>query len=232
MGMSMLRPTRTVRVTTREELDAALATADQVTVEGDDELLTYAVNKAAHDSGHHVLVDFGIAEAVYGKPQRVSELLPAPQLDPPIPAAPRQWIARVRPPSSRDVRPDRAVNKTRLLVAVVALVVLLTFGGAGAWYLLFRRESVPSPQVFAPVLTENIRHHGAANTKGDFWANLPSMLWPLVAIVAIVALFLIAWKAIGSGRNVTIQWKVTENVSGRVVITKVREPAQRRRAAA
>jgi len=38
-------------------------------------------------------------------------------------------------------------------------------------------------------------------------------------------LFLIARKAIASGSNVTIQWKVTEKVSGRVVITKVREPA-------
>jgi hypothetical protein len=53
----------------------------------------------------------------------------------------------------------------------------------------------------------------------------------LVAIVAIIALFLIAWKAISSGSNVTIQWKVTEKVSGRVVITKVRERAPRQRAA-
>jgi hypothetical protein len=33
-------------VTSKEELDAALASADQITAEGDDELLTYAVNKA------------------------------------------------------------------------------------------------------------------------------------------------------------------------------------------
>jgi hypothetical protein len=46
----MLRPVRTVRVTSKEELDAALASADQITVEGDDELLTYAVNRAAGDS--------------------------------------------------------------------------------------------------------------------------------------------------------------------------------------
>jgi hypothetical protein len=35
----MLRPARTVRVTTKEEVEVALATADQITVEGDDELL-------------------------------------------------------------------------------------------------------------------------------------------------------------------------------------------------
>jgi hypothetical protein len=39
--MSMLRPARTVRVTTKEETDATFATADQITVEGDDKLLTY-----------------------------------------------------------------------------------------------------------------------------------------------------------------------------------------------
>jgi hypothetical protein len=60
---------------------------------------------------------------------------------------------------------------------------------------------------------------------------LPSLLWPIVAIVAIVALFLIAWKAISTGSNVTITWKVTEKVSGRVVITKVRDRAPRQRVA-
>jgi len=64
------------------------------------------------------------------------------------------------------------------------------------------------------------------------WTILPSLLWPLVAIIAIVAVTLIAWKAISSGSNVTIQWKVTEKVSGRVVITKVRERVPRPRKAA
>jgi hypothetical protein len=43
----MLRPMRIVRVTTKEELGAALATADQVVVEGDDELLSYAVSSGS-----------------------------------------------------------------------------------------------------------------------------------------------------------------------------------------
>ena len=43
----MLRPVPTVRVTTKEELDAALATADRITVEGDDTLLSYAVSKGS-----------------------------------------------------------------------------------------------------------------------------------------------------------------------------------------
>jgi hypothetical protein len=44
------RPARVVRVTSKEELDSALASADQVIVEGDDRLLSYAVTKAARDA--------------------------------------------------------------------------------------------------------------------------------------------------------------------------------------
>jgi hypothetical protein len=54
----------------------------------------------------------------------------------------------------------------------------------------------------------------------------------VVALVAITFLFLIARQAITSGSNLTISWKVTERVSGRVVITKVRERATRERKAA
>jgi hypothetical protein len=51
----MLRPVRTVRVTSKEELDAALAMmADQIT---DDELLSYAINKAAGDPENRVTID-------------------------------------------------------------------------------------------------------------------------------------------------------------------------------
>ena len=55
----MLRPVRTVRVTTEAELDAALATADQVIVEGDDRLLSYAVNIASNDPGNRVSLEIG-----------------------------------------------------------------------------------------------------------------------------------------------------------------------------
>jgi len=57
-------------------------------------------------------------------------------------------------------------------------------------------------------------------------------LWPAVSIVAILALFFIARQAIAGGRNVEISWKVSEKVSGRVVITKVRTPVRRQRAVA
>lgn len=60
----MLRPVRTARVTSKEELDAALATADQITVEGDDELLSYAVNKAAGDPENRVSVEIGESRSI------------------------------------------------------------------------------------------------------------------------------------------------------------------------
>jgi hypothetical protein len=50
-------------------------------------------------------------------------------------------------------------------------------------------------------------------------------------VVAIVALSLITWRAISTGSNVTITWKVTEKVQGRIVITKIRERASSNKAA-
>jgi hypothetical protein len=37
--------------------------------------------------------------------------------------------------------------------------------------------------------------------------------------------FLIAWKAITRGQNLEISWKITEKVTGRVVIMKVKTRA-------
>ena len=54
------RPTRVVGVTNKEELDSALLSADQVIVEGDDQLLSYAAAKASQDPKHS-RVDIEIA---------------------------------------------------------------------------------------------------------------------------------------------------------------------------
>ncbi len=43
------RPSRAVTVTTQEELDSAFGSADELIVEGDDALLSYAANKASGD---------------------------------------------------------------------------------------------------------------------------------------------------------------------------------------
>jgi hypothetical protein len=99
---------------------------------------------------------------------------------------------------------------------------------------------VPLPEAASPMTLHHYLRPGPsgggngrpaeAGAQGSiYWAPI---LWPAVAIVAIVALFLIARQAIAGGRNVEISWKVTEKVSGRVVITKVRTPVRRQRAVA
>jgi hypothetical protein len=256
----MLRPVRTARATTKEEVDAALATADQITVEGDDELLSYAINKAAVDPENRVTVDTTGSQAVKhvqvagsGTEQRAERdiefswdfgsqrLIKRPSFlkTSGYLVIPLVWWLGV----SSDRRP-------RVVLAMTGLILLVIIGGA-IWLFIPSQQAVISP----PDLTEAPPKswwgpggaHGddepppayyapppayyAPPPASDFWSNLPSLLWPVAAIIAIVALFLIARQAISSGSNVTIQWKVTEKVSGKVVITKVRERAPRQRAA-
>jgi hypothetical protein len=158
-GYDMLRPVQTVRVTTKEELDAALATADRITVEGDDELLSYA----ARSSTNYAPV----------------------------------------PPPQRRVWKIAIAAAAVLAIIVIILIILIFVGSTG--------RSVNAIAAAPPLLV---------------------LAWPLVTIIAIVALFLIARQAIAGDRNVTISWKVTDKVSGRLVITKVRERSTKRRAAA
>jgi hypothetical protein len=97
----------------------------------------------------------------------------------------------------------------------------------GASALLF----APAPRYAPSAIVEPHSKATGHEATDDLWANLPNILWPVVATVAIVALFLIARQAISSGNNVTIVWRVTEKVQGRVVITKIRDRTPRRRAA-
>jgi hypothetical protein len=71
-----------------------------------------------------------------------------------------------------------------------------------------------------------------APPQSNIDAVLQALAWPAVSIIAILALFFIARQAITSGRNVEISWKVTEKITGRVVITKVRTRATKERATA
>jgi hypothetical protein len=213
----MLRPVKTVRATTKEEVDAALDTADQITVEGDDELLAYAVNKASSDPENRIRITPGLLAL---SPQRVDF---ARESQKPLEEVLKivRVLSGLSPEKAAEparlVETHKAVRRT-VVIAATAFVALLVIGVAIGWFLSWAPAPPPPPSAEAP-------------RPNEIWTNLPSLLWPLVAIVAIVALFLIAWKAISSGSNVTIQWKVTEKVSGRVVITKVRERAPRQRAA-
>jgi cold shock protein len=267
----MLRPVKAVRVTTKEALDAALATADQITVDGDDELLSYAVNKAAGDPENRVAVQLD-PPAELGGPQG-ARLVPtgtvkwfnsqkgygfiAPDQGGPdafvhISAVERAGLRDLRegqkvdselvsdrkngkmsadnlkvhsnpgdPLVDAEVAPEpaaAAAKSSAMPIMVGAGVAALAFVGGLGYFLIVGGTPSSTPTV----AVDGAKFH---------WDNMPSMLWPLVAIVAIVALFLIARQAISSGSNVTITWKVTEKVTGRVVITKVRDRAPGKRAA-
>jgi hypothetical protein len=142
----MLRPVRTVRATTKEEVDAALARADQITVEGDDELLSYAVNKAARDpenqiaveledSGGRPLEDTGGDPIAHG-PALARGLQPPPQ-------------ARLRLDEKylKDLRrqPPRRVSKTAVAVAA-ALAIILIIAGLN-WLLFGAPTNAPHPVI-------------------------------------------------------------------------------------
>jgi hypothetical protein len=198
------RPSRVVTVTTQQELDSAFGSADELIVEGDDALLSYAANKASGDPGSTVAVETGAAV--------VSVAASQAQL------GRRRWLLP--------------------LAAIFVLVVVLA--GAGFYFL------VPRPDAAAPSAAETSVDAGGsadlsstapdvgqpAMTGAEGPSEWAPLMWPAVSIVAILALFLIARQAIAGGRNVEISWKVSEKVSGRVVITKVRTPARRQRAAA
>jgi hypothetical protein len=123
-----------------------------------------------------------------------------------------------------------AASRRMLPIAIAALVAVVGLLGAGIYVF------VPFPEAAAP--TSHYQHkletlNGGLSQPTEVGAQGPSewapFLWPAVSIVAILALFLIARQAIAGGRNVEISWKVTEKVSGRVVITKVRTPIRRQR---
>jgi hypothetical protein len=197
------RPSRVVKVTSQGELDSAFASADRLIVEGDDALLSYAATKAAGDGDSEVEVALS------------------------------HDIMAVAAPSRR----GRALS---IAAAVMLLVGLL---GAGAYFFVPFPEAA-APQVHhhyhsadigagrAPASEGHVPAEGPVAVGAEGPSEWAPFLWPAVSVVAILALFLTARQAIAGGRNVEISWRVTEKVSGRMVITKVRTPARRQRAAA
>ena len=102
-----------------------------------------------------------------------------------------------------------------------AEITQFIFGRPLSFYLTAPKAPAPSPAPEAPTAP-------ASNVP----AVLQVLAWPAVSMVAILALFFITRQAITGGRNVEISWKVTEKITGRVVITKVRTRATKERATA
>jgi len=183
-------------VTTRQQLDTALATADQITVEGDDVLLSYAVSKASD-----IEVSVPPAPAPARSLDEFEALLKQP----------------FGPKSSATIPSKRRGIGVRTLVAIMILCgVIAGYAASEIWDVISAPPPVALPSPSAPAQPSS----GAPLTS-----IISSAGWPLVALAAIVALFLIARQAIFSGSDVTITWKITQHAQGRVVITKVRERA-------
>lgn len=252
------RPTRVVHVTTKEALDSALVSADQVVVEGDDQLLSYAAAKASHDpelarvdieiAGRSISVGRDAVGSIAVGGNAVGNIVISGyrntgppiggtgngELPSPLPPPP--------PPAPMASAPPRRSGFAVLLGFAIAfaLMAVASFG----YFALTAADKA------AHVQTSGSQSPAIAGTQGNVSISpipaepaassnldgvpqiLASLTWPAVAIAAIVALFFIARQAIAGGRNVEISWKVTEKVTGRVVITKVRSRASNTRSAA
>jgi hypothetical protein len=236
-GAAMLfRPKRIVHATTEQEIDAALETADQVIVEGDDRLLSYAVNQAAADPLSTIEVESG--------QQTIS-----------IDVKPEQRRSEWR-------RGATILFGLSLVISLLGLgaayLLTRTADEAEDHVILESSNRPPPPQLPPPaspprpVGSENPRSPlpgpsapekppSGAPTPGptttgpqppspdprpsDTLTLVQMLIWPVVTLAAILALFLIARQSIGSGRNVELTWKVTEKVQGKVVISKTQKRA-------
>jgi hypothetical protein len=308
------RPTRIVRATTEAEVDAALASADKVVVEGDDRLLSYAASKASGDPDNRIAVEIGDDHPpIFGQDDFFE---PKPRHDA---DADTGFKAEMRGAELAEKRraeitvtipnaPART-NLLRILLIVVPLLACLVVAGILAIVITQHRneelsgtlDELEQLKEDLEQLKERARTQGASADElrkmdealEDFTkaikldssederqkldearkrladalksdpdgrreveerlkqiregrerqfepkpppnvALVHTLVWPMVAAVAIIALFLIAWKAITRGQNIEISWKVTEKITGRVVITKVKTRAAiaKRRAAA
>jgi hypothetical protein len=289
----MLRPMQTIRVTTKEELDAALARAGQVVVEGNDELLSYAIERHAARArtvpplAQKIVMAMGalVTLLIFGSiiswylrfpaalhslpwlwsvfrplvvivaiialflivrqaisnvtiaallvllsaagswhllslgPATISARVPSATVDLPTVDLPTELLwplaAIVAITALFFLAKEAISNGSNVTLLALPLVLLSAAGAWYSWYLLSDEEKL------APALTASAS--GPDQPPTDFWANLPSMLWQLVAIVAIFSVTLIAWLAIRQGNNVTFTVRITEKVQARVVLTVPRE---------
>jgi hypothetical protein len=89
--------------------------------------------------------------------------------------------------------------------------VAVSLSTAAVLWLLQQEGKVSSS---GPVVTE------VKPTDFNF-DGLAKLGWIAVALVAIVVVYLIVSKAIDGERNVELAWKITEKVSGKLVIKRV-----------
>jgi hypothetical protein len=220
----LFQPKRIIHATTEQEIDAALESADQVIVEGDDRLLSYALGKASVDPQNKITVETG------------------------------EITTTIRP---ADDTP--AVNKWKWGKRFLLLLLFFGLCGLASLLLVYHETPLqnvakgagpvigepaggPPAPPRPPALPRAPSEGVSVPSEGELPPSQPpasndymltliqTLAWPAVTIVSIAALLLIAWKAIGAGRNVEITWKVTEKVQGRVVIQKAQARTRKPRA--
>ena len=114
----------------------------------------------------------------------------------------------------RVIGPD-AIHKINPVPAIIWMLLGLLFvGGVVAYFLLLGAPHAPQP---APPSVST------PNPLPTEPLNYVALGWIAVAIVAIVLVYRVVIKAMQGERDVEISWKITEKVSGRLVITKVQK---------
>jgi hypothetical protein len=128
----MLRPVRTVRVTTKAELDAALGSgsADQVIVEGDDRLLSYAASKASSDPDNNVSVEIGEHSVAVGQARASANSERTVTRLPNWGRITDSGLA-AHPPAAVHLVGMTVRRRTRRAPLFALLILLVAFGGGG-----------------------------------------------------------------------------------------------------
>lgn len=184
-GGKVTQSEQTVIARTKREVDKALAgKAQNVVIEGSDELLAYA--EARVDSKN------------------------APSIE-----------ATISPVAAS--RPAPAMRMAMLLPALAAF-------GLGVTIWSYRPAATSNPSNVPPIVEASREHKDvpfpsdpmmaeASNPYFDISQYMP-LVWAIIALVALVFMYLITRQAIAGGSNVSIEWRVTEKVQGKLKITR------------
>jgi hypothetical protein len=184
----------TIEVKTHDDLVAALKNApDEIVIEGDSSVIEQA-EKLVISKNAEVLRSYSL------------ETVPA--------AAIAETIISGA---------MRAVPARNYVVSILAVLAALLIIGALAFFMFGVNIKAPPPAPPAPPppppdgITDLPYHPVSAPT------NYVPLGWIAVAMVAIVLVYRVVIKAMQGERDVEISWKITEKVSGKLVITKVQK---------
>jgi hypothetical protein len=220
------RRKETVNVNTAADLIVALRVApDEIIVEGDNNLIEQAEKLIPSGwqtygggGGGGERFDRSWSQGYYSGwrlPDYTREIeapsydrWPQPEKHKPLFAPPQ-----ASPPSGAASYSPHLFRAQSLLTSLLKWLLRTIFFAALGWlfFVIFARVHSPAPPLTLPSFPE----------AGG--VNYVALGWIAAAIVAMVLAYRIIMKAIQGERDVEISWKVTEKVSGKLVITKVQK---------